>query len=144
MGISPTGSSPPLVTNASGPLTERGSGDEEGATYTITEKCGRLFCDTLRAVFLGEGNTAQNGSLVMGTNNNNNHIHRNGAPSKRERERQSIGQSSGRQPVVDDWLEVWDYQGGASFRGFITINSDERDMFVFLDQSAVVQDLKPR
>ncbi|KAG9815477.1 hypothetical protein KCU90_g25215, partial [Aureobasidium melanogenum] len=42
-----------------------------GAAYTITEECERLFCETLDTVFLGEGNTVAQDSLVMGMRYNN-------------------------------------------------------------------------
>ncbi|KAG9967035.1 hypothetical protein KCU61_g170, partial [Aureobasidium melanogenum] len=42
-----------------------------GAAYTITEECERLFCKTLDTVFLGEGNTVAQDSLVMGMRYNN-------------------------------------------------------------------------
>ncbi|KAF1816213.1 hypothetical protein P152DRAFT_478785 [Eremomyces bilateralis CBS 781.70] len=36
------------------------------AAYTIAEECERLFCGTLQAVFLGEGNNVKQDSLAMG------------------------------------------------------------------------------
>jgi len=52
------------------------SGSSSGAAYTIAEECERLFCETLGAVFLGEGNTTIQDSLAMGArfNNNNNKL----------------------------------------------------------------------
>lgn len=43
---------------------------------------------------------------------------------------------------VTDWLEVYDYVGGARFRGFIAENEGERNLFVFFDQGVLGNDLK--
>jgi hypothetical protein len=45
---------------------------------------------------------------------------------------------------VAAWMEVWDYGGGASFRGFIVDKNDgeEKTAFVFFDASVVGRDLK--
>jgi hypothetical protein len=48
-----------------------------------------------------------------------------------------------RHGMVTDWLEVWDYVGGARFRGFIAENEGERAMFVFFDKDVIGNDLKP-
>ncbi|KAL1844176.1 hypothetical protein VTJ49DRAFT_3832 [Mycothermus thermophilus] len=42
------------------------------------------------------------------------------------------------------WLEIWDYAGGSSFRGFVAedINRDAKTMFVFFDTHSVSRDLK--
>jgi hypothetical protein len=48
-----------------------------------------------------------------------------------------------RHGMVTDWLEVWDYVGGARFRGFMAENEGERSLFVFFDQEVVGSDLKP-
>jgi len=98
-----------------------------GAAYTITEKCERLFCETLKTIFLGEGNLALQDSLVMdmqeyGTYTSN---------------------KMGHHGSVTDWLEIWDYVGGATFRGFITENEGERDMFIFFNKNVLGSDLKP-
>ncbi|KAI9826191.1 MAG: hypothetical protein M1826_006706 [Phylliscum demangeonii] len=48
--------------------------------------------------------------------------------------------------LVCDWLEIWDYVGGGSFRGFVAESSNvdhERHMFVFLERPAIGSDLKP-
>jgi len=42
------------------------SSGSSGAAYTIAEECERLFCGTLEAVFLGEGNTTVQDPLAMG------------------------------------------------------------------------------
>jgi hypothetical protein len=45
--------------------------------------------------------------------------------------------------LVTDWLEVYDYVGGARFRGFIAETHGERNLFVFFDQGVLGNDLKP-
>ncbi|KAL1625004.1 hypothetical protein SLS54_003731 [Diplodia seriata] len=44
---------------------------------------------------------------------------------------------------VGQWIEVWDYVGGARFRGFVAGDGDDKAMFVFFDAEATVRDLKP-
>lgn len=45
--------------------------------------------------------------------------------------------------LVDRWIEVWDYVGGARFRGFMAEDlSGARSMFVFFDESHTGRDLK--
>ncbi|KAF4536321.1 Ornithine decarboxylase [Lasiodiplodia theobromae] len=44
---------------------------------------------------------------------------------------------------VGQWIEVWDYVGGARFRGFVAGDGDDKAMFVFFDSEATVRDLKP-
>ena len=45
--------------------------------------------------------------------------------------------------MVKEYMEVWDYAGGARFRGFVAEKDDERGMFIFFDQEVMGQDLKP-
>jgi len=134
-----------------------------GAAYTITEECERLFCETLRAVFLGERSSAAQDSLVTGvhcTNNNNNifpddidvsRVHTMRYPDR-------IAESESGMPspemefvhVFDDeegaevktWIEVYDYVGGNGFKGFVAEKEGERAMFVFFDPSVIGGDLK--
>lgn len=47
------------------------------------------------------------------------------------------------QASVTDWLEIWDYVGGATFRGYIAEHQGERSMFVFFDSGVLSSDLKP-
>ena len=48
-----------------------------------------------------------------------------------------------RRGLVDMWIEVWDYAGGARFRGFVAGEGEDRTMFVFFDDGVVGSDLKP-
>jgi hypothetical protein len=45
---------------------------------------------------------------------------------------------------VAGWLEIWDYAGGSSFRGFVAEDTsrDAKTMFVFFDAHSVSRDLK--
>lgn len=45
---------------------------------------------------------------------------------------------------VTSWMEIWDYQGGASFRAFTAENyaRGERTLFTFFDAGVVGRDLK--
>lgn len=42
------------------------------------------------------------------------------------------------------WMEIWDYQGGTSFRAFVADDfvRDEKSLFVFFDTGVVGRDLK--
>ncbi|KAF2495227.1 hypothetical protein BU16DRAFT_561516 [Lophium mytilinum] len=123
-----------------------------GAAYTITEECERLFCGTLRAVFLGEGNSADQDSLVAGVQNYNIttsafgsdiNAHARYAHSTRglpSPEMDGFVESGG---LVTDWMEMFDYVGGTRFRGFVAEKDGERAMFVFFDNQVVGNDLKP-
>jgi hypothetical protein len=94
----------------------------EGAAYTIREECERLFCETMKTVFLGEGGMVESGSV-----------------GKDCFENLSV-KSANR---VESWFEVWDYVGGCSFRGFVVDNGIEKSLFVFFHAKVVGRDLKP-
>lgn len=128
------------IPNRSG-RTRRG-----GAAYTITGECERLFCEILRAVFLGEGNLACQNSLVMDMHKNGIDINDYGI----EVQHGYLGLPSpvadglvGENGLVSEWIEMWDYVGGVRFRGFVVEKDDEKAMFVFFDQGVVGNDLKP-
>lgn len=130
-----------------------------GAACTIAGECERLFCETLRTVFLGEGNLARQDSLALGVyNTNNNHQYHDiddaakridssfdsgiGLPSPPS-QAPAVGYGFPPAGAVSQWVEVWDYVGGARFRGFVAGEGDSKAMFVFFDQEATVRDLKP-
>lgn len=154
-----------------------------GAADTITEECERLFCGTLRTVFMGEMMPFGQDSLVMGA-----HIHdvNTGMDDKvnarmvPQRTRgmsfasassysshgsemqaavmQGLGTPSSimsNEPdpsiaaaasigpdsrLVRQYLELWDYKGGASFKGFVTA---DKTMVVFFDDGVISKELKP-
>ncbi len=127
----------------------------ENGAYYITEECERLFCETLKSVFLVEGNTGFQNSLVMdmrkSTKANSNAVKiptkqqptviKHNLPTPSPSPETIIYTSS--DGMVKEYLEVWDYTGGARFRGFIAEKNDERSMFVFFDREAMESDLKP-
>jgi hypothetical protein len=47
-----------------------------------------------------------------------------------------------RPQIIDAWIEVWDYVGGCSFRGFVGGNGDQKSLFAFFDSAVVGRDLK--
>jgi hypothetical protein len=42
------------------------------------------------------------------------------------------------------WLEIWDYAGGSSFRGFVAEDArrETKSLFVFFDAHSITRDLK--
>ena len=120
----------------------------EGAAYTIAGECERLFCETLEAVFLGEGNLALQDSLAVGMydDESDNGImaksrkHQYGALATPPKSDAGFLYDPG---AVEKWIEVWDYMGGVRFRGFLASNEDRRAVFVFFDDNVLSHDLKP-
>jgi hypothetical protein len=43
---------------------------------------------------------------------------------------------------VGAWLEIWDYAGGSSFRGFVSQDPEDKTLFVFFDIGILGRDLK--
>ena len=134
-----------------------------GAALHITEECERLFCETLRVIFLGERDGQLRDSLVMGSYNSI-----DSAISGRSRRRMSSldsGPTLGTvlaaglftpppdkhvsrpavsvTPQIVQWLEIYDYTSDARFRGFIATNSiGLRSLFIFFEHNIVGKDLK--
>jgi len=56
--------------------------------------------------------------------------------------RRGLG-ASGRGGVLG-WLEIWDYDGGSSFRGFVAEDASRgtKSLFVFFDAHSITRDLK--
>ncbi|KAF1979866.1 hypothetical protein BU23DRAFT_576723 [Bimuria novae-zelandiae CBS 107.79] len=140
---------PPLAAKQSS-SNQVGRARRGGAAYTITGECERLFCETLRAVFLGEGNSAQKDSLVMGMHNDSTTTIVNdfGIDVRQTSTRlmdspspEAFGQVH-QKDLVSDWIEVWDYVGGIRFRGFVAEKDAEKAMVIFFDQNVIGGDLK--
>ena len=126
------------------------SGD---AAYHITEECERLFCETLKAVFLVEKDAGLENSLVMDIRNENSKA----MPTPLKQQQHTILKHDMPTPspspdgriypttggLIREYVEVWDYAGGARFRGFVAERGDERSLFVFFDREVVGLDLKP-
>ena len=129
------------------------SGD---AAYHITEECERLFCETLKAVFLVERDTGLENSLVVDTRNT---LYSSSAVRipKQQQQQPTILKHDLPTPspspdgriypqaggLVREYVEVWDYAGDARFRGFVAEKDDERSLFVFFDHEVMGMDLKP-
>ncbi len=155
----------------------RRSSRRGGATLRIREECERLFCETMRTVFLGERSTASNGSGLTGVfyNNGNNYVNMtasgNGIKSPNGQLctppdelghfaalRRTTSADTCDSVAMDDgtdsgvfvpyavpaaWLELWDFAGCASFRGFVAEDpAGTRSLFAFFDAYLLGRDLK--
>lgn len=104
-----------------------------GAAYTIREECERLFCETMKTVFLGERDAIGNGSVGSRAN----------AYSPPDKSVDAHHYFSNQTSIqVNSWIEVWDYAGGCSCRGFVAGTGEEISLFVFFDSTVVGQYLK--
>jgi len=139
--------SPPLAAYAVN-STRRGA-----AAHYIRSECERFCCETLKAVFFGEGKGALHDSLVL-----NAQIHQmpgkmGGAYLPGAVHEQQLDGSSGsidsllppsmERGCVESFFELWDYVSGARFRGFIAERDGSRGLFVFFDRHAFGTALKP-
>jgi hypothetical protein len=89
----------------------------------------------MHTVFLGEEGTTGAGSIVMGANGR--------SPPEEEMTRsQNYFVHARPKHSIDAWLEIWDYRGGCSFRGFVGGNGDKKSLFAFFDSAVVGRDLK--
>ncbi|KAI9856693.1 MAG: hypothetical protein M1824_005275 [Vezdaea acicularis] len=119
--------SPPLAAYTVGNELLKSPKRRGGAAYTITEECERLFCDTMKSIFLGERNDVESGSRVMGANTDI---------------KADVGLVGARPDRIRDWVELWDYAGGNRFRGFVTGIRGEHTLFIFFDEAISGKDLK--
>ena len=124
------------------------------------EECERLFCETLKTVFLVEKDTGLENSLMMDLRNNNtsstNGAGTNYKPIPQPPQHHTTFQHGQPTPspspdgrsypkhgdLIKEYVEVWDYAGGARFRGFVA-EKNERAMFIFFDKEVIGMDLKP-
>ncbi|KAF7889547.1 uncharacterized protein EAF02_001962 [Botrytis sinoallii] len=108
---------------------------KEGAAYAIREECERLFCENMKTIFLGEEESASSDSNVMGADTYSS------LDDDVDTHDNYFGVvKSGH--AIDAWVEIWDYTGGCSFRGFVGGNGDEKTLFAFFDNSVIGRDLK--
>jgi Ornithine decarboxylase antizyme len=138
--------SPPLAAYAAS-NTRRGA-----AAHYIRSECERFCCETLKAVFLGERKLALQDAHVMDAQNNFNGNIESKANGGGHLLDNDVTVLSTSQDPIDDWrgphglvdsfVEVWDYVGGARFRGFVAERQDKRAMFVFLDRDSFGNELK--
>ena len=123
------------------------------------EESERLFCEMLGSVFLVEKDAGLENSLLMDGRNSKTIASRNVGSGAVEipRQQHTILKHDMPTPspspderrylhpgvLVKDYVEVWDYAGGALFRGFVAEKDGERALFVFFDKEVLDKDLKP-
>ncbi|KAF8468853.1 ornithine decarboxylase antizyme-domain-containing protein [Kalaharituber pfeilii] len=115
--------SPPI---ASGRPIYSSAGLRE-ASRTIAKECERLLCRDMKRIFLGAGGTySKNVSGLMGSINDQNVMTNSNIHSVAEKGM--------------EFIEVWDYVGEASFRGFIAEkqmgSATEKTLFLFFQELA--------
>lgn len=88
----------------------------------------------MKSVFLVESDTVSNGSIELGASNSHS------PPDERMNGNQYFNQHGS--TSTSSWLEIWDYAGGCSFRGFVAGSGQEKCLFVFFDAAVVGRDLK--
>ncbi|KAG0652072.1 hypothetical protein D0Z07_1174 [Hyphodiscus hymeniophilus] len=89
----------------------------------------------MKTVFLGDEGRPSTGSNVMGAN----------AHSPPEEDVDVYNNYFGKVKtghVMDAWLEIWDYSGACSFRGFVAGKGDQKCLFAFFDSAVIGRDLK--
>lgn len=92
----------------------------------------------MKTAFLGEeGSVGNNGSIGMGTN-----THSTPDESLDAYDDNYFGNVKIGGQGVDAWLEIWDYAGGCSFRGFVGGQGNQKSLFAFFDTSVIGRDLK--
>ncbi|KAF2722358.1 hypothetical protein K431DRAFT_311841 [Polychaeton citri CBS 116435] len=176
-GVPSPPSSPDLATATSrrrqGAQSKKTRSRTGDAAHHITEECERLFCETLKAVFLVEKNTDLENSLVMDAHIEDSNI---GSSSSDSSSDSSISGFALQPPpatatrtpyglatpssspdtmplkprgsrrstaFVHEYVEMWDYIGGGHFRGFVGEQDGERSMFIFFDKEVIGKDQKP-
>ncbi|KAL0475852.1 ornithine decarboxylase [Neurospora intermedia] len=147
-------------------------GRRGGATLRIREECERFFCETLRAVLLGEKNAAVQGSglasVYHDNDNCNNHPNHGTTTTNGNNNNTPLTPPYDDYPIgdehlmsrhgfdacgvagngshrVDSWIELWDYVGGTSFRGVVAeeMETGEKTLMIFFDEQSVEgRDLK--
>lgn len=89
----------------------------------------------MKSTFLGEeGFAGNNGSIGMGADAHS-------PPDERLNVYNNYSVTR-RPDTIDAWIEVWDYVGGSSFRGFVGGAGEKKSLFAFFDSSVVGRDLK--
>jgi hypothetical protein len=122
-------------------------------------------------MLLGERNAALQGSGLASVHNNNYYNNDsyndsiNNNASRNDGRAQAVGHYGQLTPPADfpitdetmmgrrgfggpggvlGWLEIWDYAGGASFRGFVAEDArgETKSLFIFFDEHSITRDLK--
>ncbi|ROT41754.1 ornithine decarboxylase antizyme [Sodiomyces alkalinus F11] len=118
-----------------------------GAALSIREECERFFCERMSAVFHGEMSTDSTAPGLMGAytlqtppvDDESSLARRFGGRDARDGILTDKGAPA---PAVTAWLEIWDFEAGASFRAFVTDDGHDKTLFVFFDGNIVDADLK--
>lgn len=121
--------------DADGRQKERG-GRGAGAAHAIPEQCERLFCGLMKSVFSGEGKAVISGPQGSGA------CFDDGGDSDGYFAANEDGGRPAQNISVEEWLEIWDYAGGTSFRAFIAGEGEKKSLFVFFDRAVIGRDLK--
>ncbi|PSR75948.1 ornithine decarboxylase antizyme-domain-containing protein [Coniella lustricola] len=134
---------------STGARTRRG-----GATLRIREECERFFCEIMKVVFHGEMDPTTHGSgltSVYHQQHHQQHSDHHNLPSpdqspshRRSPDGHAMASRSSTGVEAIAWMEIWDFQGGASFLAFVAEDfaSGEKSLFTFFDAGVVGCDLK--
>lgn len=96
----------------------------------------------MKDVFLGEEETSSsNSSIGMGAGINRVHSSEKLSSYSQNYQNSYFG-NAGHGQSVDAWLEVWDYAGGCSFRGFVGGKGEDKALFAFFNSAIIGRDLK--
>jgi len=111
----------------------------KGASRTIAKECERLFCGDMRQIFLGVRNDPSSVTRSMGSIKSSSGETKNG--NHNAKYEYSYLDANGREMR---FVEVWDYVGKTSFRGFIAEKElprgrVERSLFLFFEDVAGTQ-----
>jgi len=133
-----TSTSPPLANNTA-------NSTAQGAAHYIRSECERFCCETLQAAFLGEGKTASQDSLVLDAHSYEtvSDYESDSLQLERTRSLGSLDSQLDSSTKTTSFLEIWDYDGGCRFRGFIAERYGKKALFIFFDEGAFGHSLKP-
>jgi hypothetical protein len=93
----------------------------------------------MKTTFLGEeGSAGINGSIEMDMDR----LHSPPDESVIANDINYFGNAKNGSDTVDAWLEIWDYTGGCSYRGFVGGEGAKKSLFAFFDSAVIGGDLK--
>jgi len=126
----------------------------------IREECERFFCESMKAVFPGEGDAPTYGSGAMSvagvltppdddpfpSHYSKRLVTTTAYPTDQASVTAAVTAAATFTATtaveVSAWLEVWDYVGGASVRAFVARSGSDKTLFAFLDASSLERELK--
>lgn len=141
--------SPPLCPSSGG--GSRYKALAAGPARAIAEECERLFCGTLRGVFYGEKEAPvlQDPLAIGAYDLKRRHQDWSVALAARPpTDGDSVGDEASEKANIHARFELWDYSGGALFRGFTASKprdifpNESKTMFVFFDGNVIDRELK--